>query len=349
MFYLTMSDLINAEMNIINRLLLGCAFVCLPLILPATEFKFNTEGKFKIMQVTDTHIKADSVHSQTSVDMLRSVLAAEKPDLVIFTGDVVTGKPYGKGFELVIEPVLACGIPWAVTFGNHDHEQDLSREEIAALLEKIPCNVGRMKKLKGVHGYGNYIIEVKDRNGKRTQAVLYCMDSNDYSPMKPVVGGYGWFEFNQVEWYRKQSERYTASNGGKPLPALAFFHIPLFEYRALVGKEQEYAMLGVRLEDVCSPEINTGMFASMLEKGDVMGTFVGHDHMNDYIFNYFGIALAYGRFSGSRNTYGDLKNGVRLIELTEGERGFETWIRLDEEIVIHRAKFPDDFPVKKKK
>jgi hypothetical protein len=86
------------------------------------------------------------------------------------------------------------------------------------------------------------------------------------------------------------------------------------------------------------------MFAAMLEKGDVMGMFVGHDHVNDYIFNYYGIALTYGRFSGSKNVYGDLTSGVRMIELTEGQQSFDTWIRLDDEIVIDRVTFPDDLP-----
>ncbi|MCD7977389.1 MAG: hypothetical protein LUG51_09605 [Tannerellaceae bacterium] len=103
-------------------------------------------------------------------------------------------------------------------------------------------------------------------------------------------------------------------------------------------------IVGNQLENACSPEINTGMFTAMLMQGDVMGTFVGHDHVNDYIFNYYNIALAYGRFSGSKNTYTGLKNGVRVIELTEDEDGFDTWIRLDDKQVIDRIKFPEQLP-----
>ena len=39
-----------------------------------------------------------------------------------------------------------------------------------------------------------------------------------------------------------------------------------------------------------------------------------------------GIALGYGRFSGDDTTYNNLRPGVRILVLTEGERGFETWI-----------------------
>lgn len=42
------------------------------------------------------------------------------------------------------------------------------------------------------------------------------------------------------------------------------------------------------------------MFANMLECGDVMGVFAGHDHVNDYIATLYNIALGYGRASGGK-------------------------------------------------
>jgi predicted phosphodiesterase len=307
----------------------------------AVDFRFNANGKFKIMQVTDTHIIWDSPYSQETVVMLQQALDAEKPDLVIFTGDVVTGKPYRKGLDMVIEPVLSRQIPWALVFGNHDDEQDLSREELAEMLHGYPFFAGKMKKIKNVTGYGNYVLEVRGHDDNRTKALLYCMDSHAYSTLKPAVDGYGWFAFDQVDWYRRTSGKYTSANGGQPLPALAFFHIPLPEYR--LASHEKTVRIGAKLEDECAPNVNSGMFLAMLEKGDVMGTFVGHDHVNDYVLNYCGIALAYGRFSGSKTTYTQLKNGVRLIELTENRRGFSTWVRLNESIVIEETRVPDDF------
>ncbi|MDR1330867.1 MAG: metallophosphoesterase family protein [Tannerella sp.] len=303
----------------------------------AGDLRFNADGKFKIMQVTDTHIVRDSPHSQESVEMLRQTLEAERPDLVIFTGDVVTGPPCVAGLEMVLAPVIERGVPWALVFGNHDDEQDLSRAQLAELVTGYPHFAGKMKKVKDVSGYGNYVLEIKGAARGATKALLYCMDSHAYSAMQPLVEGYAWLAFDQVKWYRRTSERYTSANGGQPLPALAFFHIPLPEYR---NASRGNIMAGTRLEDECAPEINSGMFVAMLEKGDVMGTFVGHDHVNDYIFNHFGIALVYGRFSGSETTYTQLKNGVRLIELTEGRRGFRTWIRLDGSTVISVTDFP---------
>ena len=84
-------------------------FLCFLLIgkVLGIDFRFNSLGKFKIVQVTDTHIRAASEHSQVTITMLRQVLDAEKPDLVVFTGDNVVQKPYKAGFDMLIEPVIS--------------------------------------------------------------------------------------------------------------------------------------------------------------------------------------------------------------------------------------------------
>lgn len=81
------------------------------------------------------------------------------------------------------------------------------------------------------------------------------------------------------------------------------------------------------MEKACAPLLNTGMFAAMKEAGDVMGTFVGHDHDNDYSVMWHGILLAYGRFTGGNTEYNHLPNGARVILMKENVRTFTTWIR----------------------
>lgn len=58
-------------------------------------------------------------------------------------------------------------------------------------------------------------------------------------------------------------------------------------------------------------QLNTGMFAAMKASGDVMGTFVGHDHDNDYAVMWKDILLAYGRYTGGNTVYNHLPNGAR--------------------------------------
>lgn len=187
----------------------------------------------------------------------------------------------------------------------------------------------------------DYVLTLKSSDGKKDAALLYCLDSHSYSKL-PDVKGYDWLTFDQVNWYRRQSAAYKAKNGGQPLPALAFFHIPLPEYNEAASDENAI-LIGTRMEKACAPELNTGMFTAMKEAGDVMGMFVGHDHDNDYAVMWKGILLAYGRFTGGNTEYNHLSNGARVIVMKEGARTFTTWIRLKGGEIIDKTVYPDSY------
>lgn len=93
---------------------------------------------------------------------------------------------------------------------------------------------------------------------------------------------------------------------------------------------------GNKYEPVCCAQVNSGLFAALLEMGDVMGTFCGHDHVNDFHGRYQGIRLCYGRSSG-HSTYGreGMLRGGRVIQMREGEREFNTWLRLEDGSVVN--------------
>lgn len=137
---------------------------------------------------------------------------------------------------------------------------------------------------------------------------------------------------------------YTERNGGKPLPSLAFFHIPFPEYNE-AAQDENALLIGTRKEKACAPLINTGLYAAMLNAGDIMATFVGHDHVNDYVVDWKGILLCYGRFTGGNTVYHDIPggNGARVIELTQGVRSFKTWERLEGGKIINEVNYPSDF------
>lgn len=194
---------------------------------------------------------------------------------------------------------------------------------------------------RGASPSPDYILTVKSSaDASKDAALLYCMDSHSYSSLKDV-DGYAWLTFGQVSWYRAQSAAYTARNGGKPYPALAFFHIPLPEYNEAAANENAI-LRGTRMEKACAPQLNTGMFAAMKEAGDVMGVFVGHDHDNDYAVMWKNILLAYGRFTGGNTEYNHLPNGARVIVLNEGTRTFDTWIR-QKGGVVDSTSYPSDY------
>lgn len=302
----------------------------------AQDLKFKN-GQFKIVQFTDIHYKIDKEDSNHSLDMMKSTLDAEKPDLVVFTGDVITSsKDAAKSWDNVLDVVISRKIPYLVTLGNHDDEGEWKRNQIADYLVKKPLILNKAASIHDVRGVLNTSLSIKSQEGKNA-AILYAMDSHAYSRI-PKVKGYGWFGTSQIEWFNKESKKFKEGRKDT-LPALAFFHIPLPEY-SLAFNNMNNKRIGVRYEAECAPAINSGMFAAMLEAGDVMGTFVGHDHVNDYLVDYYGIGLAYGCFSGSSTTYQRTKNGARVITLIEGERKFETYIREFDGNIVYKTSFP---------
>lgn len=303
------------------------------------SLKFNADKKFKIVQFTDVHYIYENPKSAVALERITEVLEAENPDFVIFTGDVIYGKPAEESLRTVLKPVSERRIPFGVVFGNHDNEQGLSREQLLEIIRTVPYNLTATT--PGISGVTNYILPLKSSDGRRDAAVLYCLDSHSYSSIKGV-GGYDYIKFDQIDWYRKNSAAYTRGNGGKPLPSLAFFHIPLPEFNQAASDESA-ALIGIRKEKACAPQLNSGLFASMKEMGDILGVFVGHDHDDDYAVYWKGILLAYGRYTGGDTVYNNLPNGARVIELTEDSRTFTTWIRLKNGEIVNRCTYPADF------
>lgn len=327
-------------MNRSLKLFLALVSLCMTTFCFAqkSELQFNKDGKFKIVQFTDVHFKYKNPASDIALERINQVLDEEQPDFVIFTGDVVYSASADKGMLQVLEQVSKRKLPFVVTFGNHDNEQGMTREQLYDIIRQVP---GNLMPDRGSALSPDYVLTVKaSSDAKKDAAVLYCMDSHSYSPLKDVKG-YAWLTFDQINWYRQQSAAYTAQNGGQPLPALAFFHIPLPEYNEAASDENAI-LRGTRMEEACAPKLNTGMFAAMKESGDVMGMFVGHDHDNDYAVMWKGILLAYGRFTGGNTEYNHLPNGARIIVLDEGARTFTSWIR-QKDGIVDKVSYPASF------
>lgn len=103
--------------------------------------RVREDGKFKIVQISDTHmvtgvgvckdaIDALGNHLPASeadpltVNFLGKVLDVEKPDLVILTGDQLHHDIPDSQSALfkVVAPIIKRSIPFAAVFGNHDSE-----------------------------------------------------------------------------------------------------------------------------------------------------------------------------------------------------------------------------------
>lgn len=296
---------------------------------------FNEEGKLKILQFTDTHMTFTKKEEyEKTRERLIKAIETESPDFVIFTGDQIWGNGAAEIIEEYFAPLDGHNIPFAVVYGNHDREQDvLSDQEMALAYTSHPyC----MNTMTADSLLADLAIPVRSARGANTAAVLYCIDSKDYTRDITDFKGYAWIPTQTVEWYSSMSRQFTTT-ADRPLPSYMFFHIPLQEYTK--AYDQGTVLAGTRGEAECVSKINSGMLAAILENGDVHGIFCGHDHDNDYVASMEGIAFVYGRYSGDDTVYNHLPRGFRVIELTEGEAGFRTWIRQDDGQVVDETRF----------
>ncbi len=299
--------------------------VCVALPLAAKPILKFTNHKFKIVQFTDLHWVNSPEYKKgndSTLCLIKEMLKIEKPDLVVFTGDVVVAGKAVESWKDIIQPLNDLKVPFAVAFGNHDTETDITKKEALKVIQTSPYNLTYSD--DGVtDGIGNCALPIKSYDGRSDKWILYLFDSHSY-PKDSIWGSYDWIKNSQIQWYRSTSAKYTRKNGA-PLPSVAFFHIPLPEYEYIRNQQ---ATIGNKTEQVCSPFYNSGLFTSFIEMGDISGVFVGHDHNNDFAGILAKICLAYGRKTGYNSAYKEiLERGARIIELDEKENKFSTYIR----------------------
>lgn len=295
---------------------------------------FQADGTFTIVQFSDIHFKNGEPADLRTTALMEAVLDAEEPDLVVLTGDVIDGshcREPASSWREAVTPIVERQLPWAAVFGNHDDGGALNRNDLMAVQQAIPFCLSAPGP-DHVSGVGNYVLSIRGANTNQPAAILYLLDSNSYA--ETSLDGYGWIRRDQIAWYLQTAKALRTTNGDRPLPALAFFHIPLSEYNEVWDL---HICQGHKFEPVCCPLINSGFFAALHEGGDVMGTFVGHDHINDFQGELHGIRLCFGRGTGF-NTYGreGFKRGARVIHLQEGVRAFTTWLHLEDHEVVHK-------------
>jgi len=303
------------------------------------QFRFHADGTFKIVQVTDTHFGRGTSPEEKAfiTNQIREVARKEKADIVIFTGDNITSCDTQNQWQQLLQSFDGLDTPFAVTYGNHDREEQLSDFDLPQCFVNHPNNINTLCR----KGYlQDLAIPVLSSKGDNTAAVLYVMDSGDYSCVS-TYWDYGWITHDQIHWYVEKSRSFARDNKDVPVPSYLFCHIPPTEfYEAYSSK----LISGVRGEPECPGELNSGIVSAFEENGDVHGIFVGHDHANDYVAQTGGIAMVYGRNSWCRTERDVPGNGLRVICLSEGDFGFHTWVREPNGIANDtRFQVPADF------
>ena len=301
--------------------------------------KFNSDGKLKILHITDTHLKHNHNFDPT-IWMVEKACDEEKPDIVMLTGDIVLNCENAEDTKKMINALMnifeSRDIPVAVTFGNHDSEQGaMSREELMAYYNTFSCSVS-VDDGEALSGCGTYNIPVLSSDGEKVKFNLWVFDSGDYDE----EGRYSCVKPDQVEWYKQVSDKLKAENGGERVNSLVFQHIIVGEiYDALkkvdshesysykhLYNEDEYYMFdpdrvnyGTIRETPCPGYANHGQFDAMVEKGDVLAMFTGHDHTNAFGVEYKGIDIVNSLSTRYIGLFHSTQCGYRVIEIDEND------------------------------
>ena len=295
---------------------------------------FTTDGDFKVLHLTDIHIGGgvfSAKKDKLAIGAVAAMVTAEKPDLVVVTGDISFAVPWSgtinnryahEYFKRIMENL---GVYWTVTFGNHDSEayDFYNRAAVAKMYEDENLKFCLFNADDGgVYGEGNHIINVKNSLGLITQTMV-MMDTNSYTDDDPfgLKWSYDNIHQDQIDWYKSTIEGLNKHNEAiinslpdsesyenfRTVKSLLFVHIPLMEtrrafeeYKAAGFTDTEnvkhiFGIIGEKEAPYIYPsETEENMFETMLELGSTQAMFFGHDHQNSLVVEYKGIILSYG-------------------------------------------------------
>ncbi len=300
--------------------------------------RFGDDGKFSIMHVTDTHLEDYNVDA--SVWAIGQACDRENPDLVVITGDNVQNCNDPADTKILIDKLMGVfeqrDIPVAVTFGNHDSESGaMSREELMAYYNTFSCSVS-VDDGEALSGCGTYNLPVLASDSDEVKFNVWVFDSGDYDS----EGRYSCVQADQIEWYKEQADAFKVANGGEVVYSLAFQHIIVPEIYDVLEKTDKTGLFtfshkynqgeyyrfdpeqenhGILTETPCCGYNNFGQFDAMVEQGDVLAVFSGHEHMNGFSVKNQGIDIVNSistRYNGDSYSTG---YGYRMIEIDEND------------------------------
>ncbi len=302
------------------------------------ELRFKN-GSFRILCFSDSHgIKDFDTRVVRDID---AIVGATNPDLVLFLGDNVwkdgaeSEDTLRRFMSAVVKPLNKRSIPWAHVFGNHDMERGFLTKDQQPVYESIEGCLSSAGP-EEISGVGNWLLEIKSESSDKTVYNVWGLDSGrgigeflDYcglprdtktklSDPLHVSSSYDTVKFDQQMWYWNESKRTEKENGGK-VPGLMVMHMAFPEYVLLYKNVQETDFRGTHRESVGSGPVNSGMLATLAQRGDVKTVVVGHDHINDCEGTYLGIRLTYDAGIGYDGyCHGDLRGG-RIVDITEAD------------------------------
>ncbi|KAL2104980.1 hypothetical protein VUR80DRAFT_9206 [Thermomyces stellatus] len=345
---------------------------------PDRPLLLHDRPTFKIAIFSDLHFGEEEAswgpeQDAKSLELMRAVLAAEAPDLVVLNGDLITGENTFREnatayVDVLVRPMVEAGVRWASTYGNHDSQFNLSREAVFDAESRYDLSQTRRADPE-LPGVTNYYLEIAHASAPdRPSAILWFFDSRGGSPYQGGVEDIpGWVAPQTASWFLNAHGMLTRKHS-RVLPSLAFVHIPTSDYRSMQPFVTPALFPGQNNDDPAQTQSNdpypghpAASFAdALLAAEGLHSVHAGHDHGNDWCVparEERGARpfLCFGRHTGYGG-YGKWARGARILELefyeaTEESWGrgmeVETWIRSEGGDVVGRVGLNQTYGVDK--
>ncbi|KAK3377247.1 Metallo-dependent phosphatase-like protein [Lasiosphaeria ovina] len=333
---------------------------------------FDADGTFHISIFEDLHFGENAWDSWgpkqdvNSVKVIGQVLDAEpQTALVVLNGDLITGENTFRQnsthyVDQIVQPILDRGLTWASAYGNHDSDYNLSRSHLLEREHRWSSSRTTRMVHNDMAGVSNYYLPVyaADCQSDCTpELLLWFFDSRGgflYQQRDPAtgdrVGQPDWVDASVVDWFR-QTNQQLVDGAGKPIPALAFVHIPTSASLALQKKGLDaHRQPGIN-DDVpvaqqgdgpcidgtaaggATCEQDVPFLEALTSTPGLMALFSGHDHGDTWCYRWDNATLPDFPVAG---------NGLNLcFGQHSGYGGYGSWIRGARQVVVSLDKLAD--------
>ena len=306
-----------------------------------TTIRFNSDGKLKILHIADPHLANDK-HFDSSIWVIAEACDVEKPDLVVLTGD--NTKPYEDPAETkrIINSLMnifeSRNIPVAVTFGNHDSEAGpMTRADIMEYYKTFSCVI-TAEDASAFKNCATFNIPVLASDSDDVRFNVWVFDSGDYDEDEPRH--YDRVRTEQIEWYKQTAAAMKEANGGEAVNSVVFQHIIVpeiydvlkkldskqpYSVKRIYNEEEIYAFdeaqtnYGTLNEKPCPGFYNDGQFDALVENGDVLAMFTGHDHTNAFGVRNQNIDIYTSPMTRYKGLAYTTQYGYRVVEIDEND------------------------------
>lgn len=281
-------------------------------------------GEFKILTATDLHLCADDdkkkvfikgfIRNRKTVKNLIRTIKEVRPDLVVFTGDVVLSDCQQTDAVQLSRMMEKLGVYWCYVFGNHEAREE--KEYFKYFLYKGLSVYPHCLDLFGdpsLFGYGNFRIDILNGENSLAKSLFFFDSGRDIQDeVKARLGlpkelkGYDFIKPEQISWYNNDVAKLKEKYGGN-VKTICYMHIPTPEYEYVFDWDEEKGaaptgkaeiLYGGQYESVGCSTYNSGLFDAGVNNGTLQAIFAGHDHVNDFCAVYRGVYLVYTQCTG---------------------------------------------------